>query len=254
MDDVREHMKPWNLDETRKQISSLYGRDQLDLAKACLRSIDDRMIYARVHYQDAIQLIESYINENLKESSLLEALHLGSEQGSTDFNLFIRKVGAYLVACIQSIHTLPDILAHAIYYSLAINLTEKPIKERDITATSVAKRLSEISDAEPVRLLLTELGTGGTFPHLSALANHSKHRSIIFPSMSEDWTGLREERHIVMLSAFEYDGTFYAQVSAKEFLVAESDRCFKLVIQAGNALNAVLRSRAPYPVARVDFR
>ena len=238
-------MAPWNLDDTRKQICSLYGRDQLDLAKGCLRSVDDRMTYAWVHYQDAIQLIESYVDENLKESTLIEVLHCGSEEGSTDFNLFIRKVGAHLVACIQSIHALPDILAHAIYYSLAINLTEKPIKERLITASSVAKRLSEVSDAEPVRQLLTELTTGGAFPHLSALANHSKHRSIIFPSMNEDWTGLREERHTVMLSAFEYDGSTYAQVSAKELLVAESDRCFKLVIQTGRALNAVLRSRAP---------
>lgn len=238
-------MEPWNLDETRRQITRLYGRGQLDLAKGCLRSVDDRMTYAWIHCQDALQLIGSYIDENLKESTLIEAVHFGSEEGSTDFNTFIRKVGAHLVACIQSIHTLPDILAHAIYYSLAINLTEKPIKERGITASSVAKRLSEISDAKHVRLLLIEISTGGAFPHLSALANHSKHRSIILPSMNEDWTGLREERHVVMLSAFEYDDTSYGAVSAKEFLIAESGRCFKLVIQVGHALNAVLGNRVP---------
>jgi len=238
-------MEPWNLDETRQQIARLFGRDQLILAKDSLRSIDDRQIYAWVHYQDALQLIDAYIDENLKNTTLIEAIHFGEESGSTDFNLFIRKVGAYFIACVQSIHTLPDILAHAIYFSLAINLTAKPIRERSITASSVAKRLSEIPDAEAVGLLLTELATGGAFPHLSALANHSKHRSIIFPSMSEDWTGLRPERHLVMFSAFECDGNSFMQVSAKELLVAESARCSRLVSQAGHALNAVLRNRAP---------
>lgn len=239
------HLEPWNLDETRKQIARLFGRDQLSLAKDSLRSIDDRMIYAWVHYQDAVQLIDAYIDENLKNATLIEAVHFGGEGRSADFNLFIRKVGAHLIACIQSIHALPDILANAVYYSLAINLTAKPIKERLITASSVAKRFLEISDAQPVRLLLTELVNDEKFSHLSALANHSKHRSLIFPSMNEDWTGLRAERHSVMLSAFEYDGNSLMQVSAKEFLVAESNRCSRLVIQAGHALNAVLQSREP---------
>ncbi len=123
-------------------------------------------------------------------------------------------------------------------------MTQKPIRERLITASTVVKRLLEIPDAESVRLLLSEITNGGDFLHLSALANHSKHRSIIFPSMNEDWTGLRAERHSVMFSAFEYDGTSFMQVSAKEFLVAESDRCFRLVIQVGQALNAVLQNRA----------
>ncbi|GGX09639.1 hypothetical protein [Undibacterium macrobrachii] len=103
----------------------------------------------------------------------------------------------------------------------------------------------EISDANSLRLKLIEITNGVNFHHLSALANHSKHRSIIFPSMNEDWTGLRAERHSVMFSAFEYDGTSFMQVSAKEFLVEESDRCFKLVIQAGHMLNDVLRHRLP---------
>lgn len=239
------NLEPWNLDETRKQIARLFGHDQVRLAKDSLRSIDDRMTYAWVHYQDAVQLIDGYIDENLKSATLIEAVHFGGENRSAEFNLFIRKVGAHLIACIQSIHALPDILAHAVYFSLAINLTAKPIKERLITASSVAKRLLEVPDAEPVRLLLTELANGGGFPHLSALANHSKHRSIIFPSMNEDWTGLRTERHSVMFSAFEYDGRSFVRVSAKEFLVSESDRCSRLVIQTGHALNIVLQSRAP---------
>ncbi|GGX09631.1 hypothetical protein [Undibacterium macrobrachii] len=133
-------MEPWNINETRQHIARLFGRDQLLVAKDSLRSIDDRMTYAAIHYQDAANLIDAYVNEHLKNASLFEVLYLDDENFSTDFNFFIRKVGAHLIACIQSIHTLPDILAHAIYYSLAINLTQKPIKERMITASSVGKR------------------------------------------------------------------------------------------------------------------
>lgn len=232
------------MNQTRTYITRLFGYDQLKLARDSLRSIDDRNFYAWIHYQDAVELIDSYVDENLKDSSLFEVVHVASEQASNDFNFFIRKAGAYLVACIQSIHTLPDVLAHAIYYSLAINLTSQPIEEKLISASSVAKRLLTISDAEVVRQLLVELSNGGAFPHLSALANHSKHRSIVFPSLNEDWTGLRTERHVVMLMSFKYKNCQYPQVLAKDFLVSESDRCSKLVVQVGLALNSVLKNRS----------
>ncbi len=111
-------MEPWNIDETRQQIARLFGRHQLNLARDSLRSIDDRMTYAAIHYQDAVLLINTYVDENLKNASLIEVMHRDDESLSADFNLFIRKVGAHLIACIQSIHTLPDILAHAIYTRL----------------------------------------------------------------------------------------------------------------------------------------
>jgi hypothetical protein len=59
-------MEPWNINETRQHIARLFGRDQLLVAKDSLRSIDDRMTYAAIHYQDAANLIDAYVNEHLK--------------------------------------------------------------------------------------------------------------------------------------------------------------------------------------------
>ncbi|MFG6439295.1 hypothetical protein [Roseateles sp. LKC17W] len=242
---ARVQMKPWNLNETRDQIARVYGRDQLTLARDSLRSIDDRQIYAWVHYQDAVQLIDRYVREHLLNSSLLEAIHAKDDDYSIEFDIFIRKVGAHFIACIQSIHTLPDILAHAVYYSLGINLTTDAMEERSITAGSVTRLLATVADAVTIGLQLTQLTSSGLFRHLSALANHSKHRSIVFPFMNEDWTGTRPDRYMVMFSAFTYNREEFDQVDAKDFLSKESDRCSRLIVEIGHELNKVLLSRAP---------
>jgi hypothetical protein len=236
-------MMPWDAKETRISIEKLYGRKQVDVARGALRSVIDRKIYARIHYEDAASCVEKYTKEKLLNTSLLFVL-MGGEDGSTEeFEVFIRRVGAHVIACIQSIHTLPDILAHAIYYSLALDVSSKQLEQSKITRASVSRLLRLHADGSELAEILTELATGGAFGHLSALANQCKHRSIVFPSLNEDLTGERPDRHQVVLGRFEHNGIQYSEVTAFEFLEREYSRCAALVVKAGNVLNAVLQAR-----------
>lgn len=238
-------MNHWNLEETRKHVARLYGRNQLELAKPCFQSVFDRQMYAWIHYQDACTKIDAYVQAQLQDTSLLEVTFGGRDEAWEEFNIFVRELGAHLTACIQSMHALPDILAHAVYYSLGLNIAPAALKSRDVGAASVMKLLKSDTGLATLNSLLAELINGSGFVYLSALANQAKHRSIVFPSLSEDWTGERNERHMVIFPAFSYGSACYPQVFADEFLKTEYERCSGLVVEIGSSLNALLRNRAP---------
>lgn len=237
-------MARWDIEETREHIRRLFGDDQLEVAKPCLRSVVDRQTYARIHFQDAKTKIDSYTQTALQDASLFEVTFCDSEAW-VEFNIFLREVGAHLTACIQSIHAVPDILAHAIYYSIGLNQTPDALKPRDICAGSVLRLLRREQQLNTISTLLESLVNAKTFAHLAALANQAKHRSIVFPSFNEDLTGTREKRHMVVFPAFVYDDSTFPQVFADEFLAEEYERSSRCVIDTGIEINAVLQRRIP---------
>lgn len=237
-------MSRWDIEQTRQHVHRLFGDDQLELAKPCLGSVVDRQTYARIHYQDARTKIESYTQAALQNASLFEVTCCDSEAWG-EFNIFIREVGAHLTACVQSTHAVPDILAHAIYYSLGLNRTSGALKARNICTTRVLKLLKQESQFSPIASPLESLVSTATFAHLNALANQAKHRSIVSPSLNEDLTGTREKRHMVMFPAFVYEDSRYPQVFADDFIAAEYERSSQCVINTGIELNAVLQRQLP---------
>ncbi|MFA7270062.1 MAG: hypothetical protein WC073_12005 [Sterolibacterium sp.] len=237
-------MGRWDIDETREHIRRLFGDDQLELAKPCLRSVVDRQTYARIHFQDARAKIDSYTQTTLQDASLFEVT-FGDSEAWVEFNIFLREVGAHLTACVQSIHAVPDILAHAIYYSLGLNQAAGALKARDICAGSVLRLLRREPQLKAITSLLESLVSAETFSHLAALTNQAKHRSIVFPSLNEDLTGTREKRHMVAFPAFVYDDNPFPQVFADDFLAVEYERSSRCVVETGIELNAVLQRHVP---------
>lgn len=246
-------MDRWDVEETRKQIRRLFGEDQLELAKPCLRSVGDRQIYARIHFQDARAKIDSYTRTALQDASLFEVT-FGDSEAWVEFNIFIREVGAHLTACVQSIHAVPDILAHAIYYSLCLNRSAGALKPRDVCARSVLGLLRRQPQLNAVTTLLESLVSAESFAHLAALANQAKHRSIVAPAMNEDLTGTRERPHKVVFPAFSYDKSEFPQVFADDFLAVEYGRSSQCVVNIGIELNAVLQRYVPEHCGRGDSR
>lgn len=235
-------MTQWDIEATRDLIKSLYGHRQLEMAKPALRSVIDRRDYAHYHYHEANDLFMAFAQERLTEESLLWVIHQ-SDESFSEFHWLITKISAHVVACIQSMHAITDIMAHAIYYSLGMNGSGKALREADISAATVLKRLSQHVELSRLHQLLAELVSGGRADHLAALSNYSKHRSIIRTAMSEDWTGNELERHRLTLGAFSYKGTSFPDARVKDFIGSEFNRIARLIVDAGNAMHAVLQRR-----------
>lgn len=206
------------------------------------------MDYARFHYHEAKKRIANYLDAQPSETSMFD--WMVEDEKIAEFNRFIFEVGAHLTACVQSIHALPDILAHAVYFALGLNLGDACIPERDITPYRVLGLLRAEPDLGALAAHLAAIRGEGEFVHLSALANRAKHRSLMLPALSEDQTGKREKLHCIVFPGFSHfsgrtqEPESYPEVDALEFLRNEFDRCAPLVISAGRNVNAILRRRA----------
>ncbi len=236
-------MHLWDINETRALVQQLHGKSQLERARPALRSVADRLSYARIHIQALEAAINTYLSPERREQQLVEIIFTDSEDALHDFNLFLREVGAHATAGIQSLHAVGDLLSHAIYYSYAMDAAN-PIEERKISVGAVVSRLSGSANTASLCTLLASLGAQGDFQHIAALSNRAKHRSLVLPSLSEDHTGERPERLTVLIQAFEHDGANFPAVTAQEFLVSQFEAVGRRANEVGNELNDLLRRGA----------
>lgn len=84
---------------------------------------------------------------------------------------------------------------------------------------------------------------GSAFRHLAALVNHSKHRALVLTSLTEDWSGLAQDRHRLRLDSFVHNKEHYPAVDVTGFLSNEWDRMYALGVDMGVELHAVLKNR-----------
>lgn len=240
-----ETQSRWHVEGTRRMVQTIFGRKQLDFAAPSLRSADDQLFFARVQFAAFDQLRTEYLRDRAGDGSFTVLdVTLGHDEDEWQaFNVFLRKAGAHVTACLWSMNTLPDTMAHAVYYSLG-DLTGKPFaKTRDICAGAVVQRLRGMG-MEPLAGLLAEMTECGQFAHLNALSNHSKHRSVIRHALNEDMTGERPQRFEVVLQSFVYEGHTYPQVEVQAFLAPEYERLSRRMIALGRELHAVLQQVA----------
>lgn len=235
-------MSQWDIGATKYQIKRLYGHQQLEMAAPALRSIIDRRDYAYYHYHEANDLFRTFAEKRLANEPLMWVIHQ-SDESFSEFHWLITKIGAHVVACIQSLHAIADIMGHAVYYALGMNHSDNAMRKANISATTVLKKLDGSAELSIVHRLLTELASGGSADHLAALSNYSKHRSIIRTAITEDWTGKEPERHRLTLGGFSYKGKPFPDTRVTNFLTDEHDRIARLIVDTGNAVNAVLQDR-----------
>ena len=223
-------------------IEEAFGREQLSLAVPSLKSIPDRLAYARYHYFEVMRLVTQFRERYLAHQPLVAVLFSNDDVERFAFEELMIELGAHTIACVQSLHALADILGHVLYFSLGLNRTSL-FREHEITASAVQKLLVGTPEHACLAIGFKQLTSEGAFDHLCALANHSKHRSIVQPQINEDLTGLREDRHEVRFSSFCYKGATFSEVSIKALLEPEYARCSRIVVHIGEELNRVLAAR-----------
>lgn len=237
-------LTPWHLEETYGLVKAALGRAQEGLVRESTRSVLDRQAFARYHYHEALRLSKSFERTYLTRN-LMQDLH-GDPTGRVRnaFERYIVKAGAHATAAAQSIHAIPDILAHVIYFAAGQNLGPDTLPERKVALPSVIGRLRRQPAFAPVADLLSTAHSGGRWRHLAALANVSKHRSVVRTSLNEDWTGTRKNQRELHFSHFEREGERFPSISVTSLLGPEFDRLSILIIDLGHQLNGSLRANA----------
>lgn len=231
-------MATWNREEVKHLVAFSYGKTQAELAYQSMNSTIDRQEYARYHYHNAKKLFDQHVEKLHSPISFMKA----SIESSEELNQCIWEIGAHVTACVQSLHSMGDIFAHAIYYALGYNLKQPPpLSERKIDLHSVKRELEKTAEHVNLAQELVLLASGDDFTYLGALSNHSKHRSLIRTGMWGYITGKKLDPYTLEFQEFIYDKKTYPSRSILPFLQSEFDRQSLRIHEAGNVLNSVLK-------------
>lgn len=233
-------MEPWNLEETCVLVKAAYGAKQQKLARESARSVVDRREFAQYHYKEALRLSKSFERRHLQGNMLIDLHGPKNESKRRAFDIYMVKAGAHITALVQSIHAIPDILAHAAFF--ASGLGEEG--ESKLYLADVVRLLKSDSVFHSVAPILGSAKSGNQWRHLDALANMSKHRTVIRTALSEDWTGKRENFRELQLSSFHRGNEIFPSASVRDLLGSEFQRLSGVVISVGHELNACLRKAA----------
>jgi len=234
-------MPSWDLEETLSLVERLHGRAQVYLLRSCLKSLDDRQFYAGYHYHEYKRLLCESIDAQLGEKHIFELTFPRNEESLARIATLEKKVGAHVVACVQSLHSLVDMFAHAICYAWALNLGERPLEERNITLNSVMKGISHVPPLLSIYEVFGNIRAHREFSYLSALVNHSKHRSIVEPVLSVSFLEDSGPPYTVKFSGFTYDGKAYDKRNVDEVIEPVYSWLSFQIAACGAPLNAALR-------------
>lgn len=227
----------WNIEETRELVISRFGEDQLELAKPCLQSVNDRLTFSKFHYIEINSLFSAFKSSHLGEGETIIGL---SESAEKEYFQMMLKIGAHAVACLQSLHSVGDILANAIYFSIGMNLSLHPLKDREISIYSVQKKLKGIPEFNEITTEVDLLLESNEYLYLAAAANSSKHRNLVPPNITEDWTGTKLKLHEITFEPFIHAGKSYMRCPIGEPLKPVFEKFSKLIVNSGNTINSYL--------------
>lgn len=236
-------MDTWSLHDTRNFVRHRFGVEQVELATQSLGSTIDRLEYARFHYHEVRELIETRIKPLQKSQRLLIAM-MGAEHNEQQrrYDEARANVGAHVVACIQSLHAISDILAHAVYYSLGLNLQVDALSELQIAAGTVTVKLKANPNYLSLATSLEKLSSHEHSEYLKALTNQSKHRSLVKSVLWLDMTQEATKPMSLQFEDFSRGGKPYERREILPFLEGTFNQVSKIVIDTGVELNVVLRA------------
>ena len=230
----------WDIAETRRLIEYHHGREQLDLAKPSLRSVNERLRHARYHFQEAKRLLKTHIDDRFEGEDVFKLMFPEGLEEWNALDEWFMKVEANMIACAQSIHSIPDTLAHVIHFALGLNRGDKPQRERDVNARSVATALAARAPAYlEVEHTFRAIKDNLSFAMLNAVVNHTKHRGAIKPQLSL-MPSDRPAPYAMEFGPFAYDNVKYPQRELEEVLAPSYEAASHVIVATGNAINSVL--------------
>lgn len=184
-----------------------------------------------------MRLYSEFSSEHLRGDETLEFLLGGVE---AEFNVLVVKVGAHAVACLQSLHAMADILSHAIYFSLGMNIGTGALSETKISFWAVKERLKIKGGFESTVAAIETLIQSDDYQYLNAAVNLSKHRRVVVPYLPPVWDDSEREAPEFSFKQFTYVEKEYEPRTIRNAVVPIYEGLTKLVIEVGNEINAHL--------------
>lgn len=233
-------MNPWNLKVTKSHTFTKFGEEQAERLWNSLQSIRKRQYIAAYHFHEYKRLLSEKLDPRLAVKHPIELMLTPDDDERISYYTLHLQVVAHVLACMQSMHALGDTLAHAVAFSLGLNLGLDAIDDSKISVGSVIKRLKRKDEWVEVRKALASIHAHKDFKYLADVVNHSKHRSLIAVDFHFDATGKSDSLYDLKVAAFQFKLRNYEQRNVATFLEDLYVWLSPEIIACGHALNTTL--------------
>ncbi len=218
-------MKTWSFEELRglcrgKGISdnvisnfSTYGT-----------SLDWRYHRAKFHAEQA---------HNIWKDLVSQSFSFGDER----YNEAEFSYEAYVEACVQSLHSMADILGQIIN----IVLLGGHFSEDNASLKKVAGYIKKGGIAPNVLTNLKELLDSKEFRYIEAFCNTIKHRRLIKTQFRAEYGGDYRNEEGLVFEEFNYKAVTYPKTWAKDIIDKYREKVFNMVVEVGLKINDFMR-------------
>lgn len=172
----------WSTDDVIGHVHHAHPDGYLarERARPSIAAIATRFGFAAYHLNTALSTYEQLDTELLRGHGFEGGLRA---IGRPHFLGLQAEIAAHATAAAQSLDCIPDILAHAVYFSLQIDQIDPPRSPREVDHGDVVTRLSRRQEWAAIGVALASVTAGEQFKHLHALVNRSKHCDIVRSSI-----------------------------------------------------------------------
>ena len=227
----------WEIEEARCLIESVFGNEQREFFNRYTKPFIHRQYHAQYHFQEIQRLLNVEIDEKLVEKHIVEILFVEF----TNFQPTLVKIEAHMIACAQSIHSITDIFAHAVYYALGLNLTEKPLKDKDVNFKNVINKITDERFLK-ARNSMSELLNSNLYKALENIVIQGKHRGLKEPVISVSFEE-NKKPYSLKFPSFVFDEKQQSEREFEEFLSPIYAMTSQMTVRSGILINEVLSSK-----------
>jgi hypothetical protein len=228
----------WSIQDLKSIILDMFNEAQVELARAPLESIFQNQDFSRYHYTELERLIGLHLDDISTEKDYFHLVITNDLDVLNKEDEFKTACKANIMAFLRSIHCNTDLLAHAIYYSLGLNLNEKTkLSLKYLNFKKVKDKLSEINGSESLIEALDKFTNHHNYTYLNGLVNHTKHRANITSNLNYAIAKTGKDVYKFYFPPFEYEEEKYEKKSVYSFLHNEFDRQSEQIIEIGNKIN-----------------
>lgn len=230
-------MAEWDLEKLKDCVEEKYGDKQIEKTLRSLYSIFENQDFSRFHYHEIKDLISKHMINNNSGRDYLKLVISTDKTVRESEHQFSLSCKAHIISLLRQMHSIPDLLAHVIYYCFGFNLSkETRLKNHKICLFKVKNILNKNSFYSELLDLLNSLTSNDDFKYLKDLGNYTKHRANIIPKLSYSMEHKGEEIYKFTFDAFEN----YPEVPAIDVLDREYNRQGEQIIAIGNKLNELV--------------
>lgn len=229
----------WDTPKLLNAVKEKYGEKQFELLRPSLNSVSWKLLMAQYHASESKKIIERALpeneeNEKLKITKMFFAV-ASNRQEAKKFNMARFCAEAHIVAFAQALHSVVDIVAQVLIFSLKLNLNSNLSEESNIF--DVKKYLINQPSFAAISHTIEKLLESYEFRYLQAYTNVTKHRSLVAKDYTLNFNPNINRSHGFVIDKFTYKGKSFTERWADEFIFDGHKFIHGEILHIGNLIN-----------------